>query len=84
MNSAKDKEIVKEIIANAININKNKITDKINLFKEFGLDSLKIIEIVSVLYEKLGVQIQEERIKKLISLELILKEINRSREKFKS
>ena len=83
INFKNEKKIVREIIANATGINKNKIKDKTDLFKEFGIDSLKIIEIISTVYEKLGVQVSEERIKKLTSLELIVREIGRSREKYK-
>ena len=55
-------EKVKEIIANQLSVNVEKITEKTNIAEELGADSLDLVEILMSLEEEFNISIPDEAI----------------------
>lgn len=51
---------IKEIIANQLSVNVEKITEKTNIAEELGADSLDLVEILMSLEDEFGVSIPDE------------------------
>lgn len=51
---------IKEIIANQLSVNAEKITEKTNIAEELGADSLDLVEILMSLEDEFGVSIPDE------------------------
>lgn len=53
-------EKVKEIIANQLSVNVEKVTEKTNIAEELGADSLDLVEILMSLEDEFGLSIPDE------------------------
>ena len=53
---------VKQIIANQLSIEENKLTEKTNIAEELGADSLDLVEILMSLEDEFGISIPDEAI----------------------
>lgn len=51
---------IKEIIANQLSVNAEKITEKTNIAEELGADSLDLVEILMSLEDEFGISIPDE------------------------
>ena len=58
MSDAADK--VREIIANELGVEMEKVTDEASFVEDLGADSLDIVELVMELEEEFGVEIPDE------------------------
>ena len=75
MNETKNQII--EIIAEQLNIKKEKIYPNSLLIEHFGADSLDILEIIMILEEKFNIEISDENAKKIIYVNDIFNLINK-------
>lgn len=58
-------DTVKNIIAEQLSINPDKVTEDCDIVKDLGLDSLDIVELVMALEEEWGIVADDEDIKTL-------------------
>lgn len=71
MNKGLDGEI-KSLVAKIIKIPEEKIDPSANLFTELGVDSLLGVEIFAALDKKYGIEVPEERLKNISTLNDII------------
>ncbi len=57
------KEEIKDLISNALNIKRNKITDDMSFIKDLGMDSFKSVEFIYELELKYNIKIPNDDIK---------------------
>lgn len=63
---------IKEIIAETLAVDEDKVTPEANLIDDLAADSLSIVELHMEIEEKLGVKIPEEEIANLHTVQDIL------------
>ncbi|MCH4040260.1 MAG: acyl carrier protein [Lachnospiraceae bacterium] len=68
-------EKVIDIIKDTLKFDDKEITPQMDLFKDLGVDSLDAVELVMALEEAFGVQIPDEELPKLNTVETITKYI---------
>ena len=68
-------EKVIDIIKDTLKFDDKEITPTMDLFKDLGVDSLDAVELVMALEEEFGVQIPDEELPKLNTVENITKYI---------
>lgn len=68
------------VIAQKLSIDPNNITE-VSTFQDLGADSLDMLEIIIMLQDKFGIEIDDETAEKLDSLHLVVDFINENRTK---
>ena len=74
-------EKVKEIIANQLSVNIEKLTEKTNIAEELGADSLDVVEILMALEEEFNVSIPDEAIPNIKTIEDVVNFIDGTKNK---
>ncbi len=69
------KDEIINLIANVLQIPKEKIQEKTNLIKDLELESLDIVDLIGAFEEKYGIEILDQDIKKFQTVADIIKYI---------
>ena len=64
---------IKTMVSKIIKMDENKIDPDANLFSEYGVDSLLGVEILAGLDKKYGIDVPEQKIREIKSLNDIIK-----------
>jgi acyl carrier protein len=56
---------VKEVIAGVLQVEAEKIPDDVDVYLEYGMDSLTAVKALAILDERLGIQIPDENLEKI-------------------
>ena len=72
-------EKVKEIIANQLSVNIEKLTEKTNIAEELGADSLDVVEILMALEEEFNVSIPDEAIPNIKTVKDVVEFIDKNK-----
>ncbi|WP_026669243.1 acyl carrier protein [Butyrivibrio sp. AE3006] len=70
---------IKEIIAETLGVDEDKVTPDANLIDDLGADSLAIVELHMEIEEKLGIKIPDEAITDLHTVSDVLEAINKNK-----
>lgn len=70
---------VKEIIANQLSIEKEKITETTNIAEDLGADSLDLVEILMSLEDEFGVSIPDEAIPEIKTIKDVVDFIEKNK-----
>lgn len=70
---------IKEIIAETLGVDEDKVTPDANLIDDLGADSLAIVELHMEIEEKLGIKIPDEAISDLHTVSDVLEAINKNK-----
>ena len=69
-------EKIQELLAQQLNIDKEKITENSEIIKDLGADSLDIVEMLMALEDKFGIEVSEEEAVNLKTVGDIVKVID--------
>lgn len=69
-------EEVKSVVTGILGIDDGELGPETDLFKDLGADSLAIVEIVGILEEKYNLEITDDELEELNSLEKIVEYID--------
>lgn len=67
---------LKTILADAIGISEDKLTDETSLFNDLGLDSLAILKMVSIIENKYQIELDEDQLDLMDNLNTAYKYID--------
>ncbi len=70
------KRELKTILADAIGISEDKLTEETSLFNDLGLDSLAILKIVSIIENKYQIELDEDQLDLMDNLNTAYKYID--------
>ncbi|WP_026525248.1 acyl carrier protein [Butyrivibrio sp. MB2005] len=70
---------IKELIAETLGVDEDKVTPDANLIDDLGADSLAIVELHMEIEEKLGIKIPDEAISDLHTVSDVLEAINKNK-----
>jgi len=70
------KNEIRKLIANAIGVNEDQVTDETSLLRDFGLDSLAILKIVILIEHKYKIDLDEEQLELMDNLKSAYKYID--------
>jgi len=70
---------VREMVAELLGIDKNKINPKADLIKDLGADSLDLVELIMALEEKFNLKIFDEDTDKLVTVQDVVNYIDSMR-----
>ncbi|WP_026494338.1 acyl carrier protein [Butyrivibrio sp. WCD3002] len=70
---------IKEVIADTLGVDEDKVTPDANLIDDLGADSLAIVELHMEIEEKLGIKIPDEVISELHTVSDVLEAINKNK-----
>ena len=71
---------VKEIVADQLGVELDKVTDTANFINDLDADSLDTVELVMALEEEFGIEIPDEDAEKIISVDLAVGYIEKAAE----
>jgi acyl carrier protein len=67
---------LRKLIANAIGVNEDQLTEETSLLRNFGLDSLAILKIVTLIEHKYKIDLDEEQLELMDNLRTAYKYID--------
>ncbi|WQZ65350.1 acyl carrier protein [Helicobacter pylori] len=65
------------VIAEQLNVDAAQVTPEAEFVKDFGVDSLDIVELIMALEEKFGIEIPDEQAEKIVNVGDVVKYIEK-------
>ncbi len=70
------KNELRKLIANAIGVNEDQLTEETSLFRDFGLDSLAILKIITLIEHKYKIDLDEDQLELMDNLKSAYKYVD--------
>ncbi|WRF74464.1 acyl carrier protein [Helicobacter pylori] len=65
------------VIAEQLNIDASQVTPEAKFVKDFGVDSLDIVELIMALEERFGIEIPDEQAEKIVNVGDVMRYIEK-------